>query len=285
MTTLFANEFEESLPAPLLLAARLLVLVVFVRTALDWGTPEVFLPFLPVLDSVGGVVELAGPLFSLIYLTAGMAVLVGFRPRPATMIFAAAILFDIIACQPCYSNNKLFYGVLLAIIGLHEPENGLFFVRLQLALVYFGAGLNKLLSSDWSSGHYFRYWAGEMLGYRMFLGDGELAGWFASIAGITVIALELGIAAVMLSSHRAWVGMLAALFFQSALLVLTGGAISWSFAMATVAISAAFFTADVFSETQGYATREAVAFVIPARFYLVVVPVLLAIERCFFWTV
>ena len=57
-----------------------------------------------------------------------------------------------------YGNNKTFCGLMFLLAGLYKPGTPNFF-RWQLAITYFGAGLNKLLDPDWHSGIFFENWA------------------------------------------------------------------------------------------------------------------------------
>ncbi|MGE0268103.1 MAG: hypothetical protein AB7S78_06590 [Candidatus Omnitrophota bacterium] len=47
--------------------------------------------------------------------------------------------------------------------GLHRKGENPWLIRLQVSLVYFGSGLNKLLDPDWLSGQYFEYWMHEII--------------------------------------------------------------------------------------------------------------------------
>ena len=62
------------------------------------------------------------------------------------------MLLAVVSSKAYYGNNKTFCGLMLVLTGLHAPGTQPRFMRWQLAITYFGAGLNKLLDGDWHSG-------------------------------------------------------------------------------------------------------------------------------------
>ena len=60
-------------------------------------------------------------------------------------------------------------GCLLVLIGLYHERTGSWVIRAQLALVYFGAALNKLMDGDWWSGQFFEHWASVRLRQPVYL--------------------------------------------------------------------------------------------------------------------
>jgi hypothetical protein len=63
-----------------------------------------------------------------------------------------------------YRNAIVFVGVLFLLTGLQESGRPPILIWWQLAVMYFGAGLNKLLEVDWRTGQYFDHFLGHMYG-------------------------------------------------------------------------------------------------------------------------
>lgn len=220
-----------ALAPPLLLAARLLVVYLSLRTLLTHGLPvrrvEVFLSFIPVLDVLHGVAWL--PVVSgVVFFAASLAVLVGWQVRTACVVLGLLVIGEILADRTAYSNSFFFFGCLLFLIGLQTWGRAPWLVRWQIVLVYVGAGLNKLLDPDWQSGQYVAFWTREVLDHTLFL---EVAGWLpdgvlAQSLAWFVIAAELGLA--VLFAVPAWwrYAIPAGVAFHGGLLVFTAGQLS-----------------------------------------------------------
>ena len=100
------------LPLPLLLVAKLVIVVVLVR--LEWRSlPSPFIPVLPLLDTF-----LFTPLFGLVLkmavLIGSAAVLLNYRVRgPPRPMVGSAFLLGILASRPFFQNNRMYVGCLL----------------------------------------------------------------------------------------------------------------------------------------------------------------------------
>src|SRR5207247_4597316 len=79
--------------------------------------------------------------------------------RASCLALGAVILIGVVSSKAYYGNNKTFCGLILFLTGLYEPGAEPWLLRAQFALVYFGAGLNKLLDADWRSGSFMEDWA------------------------------------------------------------------------------------------------------------------------------
>ncbi len=209
------------LPVPLLLTAKLIALAVILT--FEWrALPDPFLPFLPIFDRLG-----SGPLFrwgleAAVLFSAG-ALLLNRWVRPACLVMGSAFLVGILASRAFFSNNRMFVGCILFLIGLYEPRTGPWLVRLQVALVYLGASLNKLLDADWRSGQFFSYWSSiyvkEILYFRV-------ASWLphlmlARLLSWTTMVGELALSAgFLLRRLRVW-AIWGGLLFHATLSILT----------------------------------------------------------------
>src|SRR5262249_54343260 len=64
------------------------------------------------------------------------------------------------ASRVYFENNRTYCAVLLLLCALCGGVRTPWLLRFQVAILYFGAAFNKLLDSDWRSGHFFVFWYG-----------------------------------------------------------------------------------------------------------------------------
>ena len=137
------------LPPNLLLMAKLIALALLLTNHVRF-LPDPFLPFASFFDA------LPGPAFQLtlqiLFLASAISLLFNQKVRIASLLLGATILTGVISSKAYYGNNKAFCGLMLFLIGLSNSTGPATFLRWQFALVYFGAGLNKMLDPDWQSG-------------------------------------------------------------------------------------------------------------------------------------
>lgn len=196
-----------SLPPQLLLAAKLLAICV-VLTGAWHDLPDPFLPFLSFFDGIAGT-----PVFRWV-LKLGLLTAIGslFLNRCVRLsCIAIGLVFSagILSSRVFFENNILFVACIFLLIGLSDSPQ---LIRYQLALVYFGAGTNKLLDAAWRSGAFFATWSHYAIREPMYF-------VFAGIAPRTVprlmcwssMTIELTLAAWLLFGKRlhgaAWLGV------------------------------------------------------------------------------
>lgn len=149
------------LPTHILLMAKLIALALLITNHVRL-MPDPFLPFIPALDSLAfsGGFRLA---LQLVFVTSAVALLFNRSVRVASFTLGLTILTAIVSSKAYYGNNKTFCGCMLLLAGLWHPRIGPWLLRAQMVIVYFGAGLNKLIDPDWQNGVFFDYWAGTRL--------------------------------------------------------------------------------------------------------------------------
>jgi hypothetical protein len=230
-----------SLPPGWLLSAKLLAFLLFpARRVLAAGPP--FLPFLPQLDA---------PFFStwlmpavIVAFYASVAVLMVNRfVRTACVTIACCVFVHVAAHRLEYANSLLFPSVFLLLIGLYTPRTGVWPLRIQLALVYSGASLNKALEPDWWHGRFFDTLMIDALHVHWYaLAAGHLPDHtLGVIFGALTIAAEASIALAAIVWHDSRAGIVSMIVFHTTMLVLTGGQLSVLFLCAALAAAPAFF--------------------------------------------
>jgi hypothetical protein len=129
------------------------VTVVFLVKGL-WRLTDPFLPF------IGFLGHLTSPhMFQhglqVIWLLAAAALLINQYVRLSCGVLGGTILVALFSSQAYRTNNITFCGFLLLLIGLSDRTTAKPIIRAQLVVLYFWAGLNKLLDPGWRSGAFF----------------------------------------------------------------------------------------------------------------------------------
>ncbi|MBM3726712.1 MAG: DUF393 domain-containing protein [Acidobacteria bacterium] len=211
----------QGLPVPLALMAKIVALALLLTGHVRL-LPDPFLSFIPVLDL------LPGPAFQLtlqaVFVLAALAILFNRSLGAACTVLGLTILLAVVSSKAYYGNNKTMCGIMLLLAGLYHPRTGVWFLRAQFVLVYFGAGLNKLLDPDWQSGLFFDHWASARLKNPFYL-------WLAPqlpplVAGKlfcwVTIGTELALAAAFMAPRLYPAAIWVSLLFHASLLEFTG---------------------------------------------------------------
>ena len=215
--------------------AMVLLLVNHVRIL-----PDPWLPFIPGLDAFPPV--LFQRALQIVFLISAIAIVFNRRVRFASLVLGSTILLAVVSSKAYYGNNKTFCGLLLFLAGLYK-QGGPNFIRWQLAITYFGAGLNKAIDGDWHSGVFFENWAVNRLQQPWFIAlDSKLPPLvLACLMCWTTIITELATVPCLLIPSLQYWAILANIFFQSSLLLFTGTTFTLFF-YAMTAASLAFFS-------------------------------------------
>lgn len=212
---------ELSLPPQVVLLCRLLALTLLLTNHQSQiQTP--FLPFLDIFDSLPPAI-LQYTLKAALVIGA-LGLLFTRKTRTFATLTGITILLAVLSSRAYYGNNKTFAGLLLLLSALSSQTGPPRLIQWQLALVYFGAGLNKILDPDWQSGQFFHHWATDRLGNPVYiwlsaqlppLVAGKLFCW-------TTIAAELAVAVLTLIPRFHPAVIWGSGLFQSSLLLFTG---------------------------------------------------------------
>ena len=212
---------ELSLPPQVVLLCRLLALTLLLTNHQSQiQTP--FLPFLDIFDSLPPAIFQYTLKAALVI--GALGILFTRKTRTFATLTGITILLAVLSSRAYYGNNKTFAGLLLLLSALSSQTGPPRLIQWQLALVYFGAGLNKILDPDWQSGQFFHHWATDRLGNPVYiwlsaqlppLVAGKLFCW-------TSIAAELAIAVLTLIPRFHPAVIWGSGLFQSSLLLFTG---------------------------------------------------------------
>src|SRR3954449_13349071 len=208
------------LPLNLTVMVKVLALVVLLVNHVRI-LPDPWLPFVPGLDRIPPL--LFQRTIQTVFLISAIAIIFNRRVRLASLVLGSTILLSVVSSKAYYGNNKTFCGLMLLLAGLYQPGGPNFFPW-QLAITYFGAGLNKALDPDWHSGVFFENWAVNRLHQPWYIAlDSILPSLvLAKFMCWTTIVTELGtVPCILIASLNDW-AVLANIFFQCNLLLFTG---------------------------------------------------------------
>ena len=210
------------LPANLLLMAKLIALCLLLTNHVRL-LPDPFLPFVPVFDWIGAPAAFQLAL-QVVFVISAVALLFNRWVRASCLALGGSILIGVISSKAYYGNNKTFCGLILFLTGLYEPGQEPWLLRIQFAIVYFGAGLNKLLDPDWQAGVFMEHWATIRLKQAAYIAVASQLPplLLAKLMCWGTIAAELGMSAAFLVRRWFNAGIMASLLFQSALMLFTG---------------------------------------------------------------
>ncbi|MDN3205054.1 hypothetical protein [Algoriphagus sediminis] len=210
----------------LLFPARMIVIYLLWLRGMRHILPP-FLPFIEILDSLR---EMPSVYFMLdvLYWIAVISILFGFKFQKFSLLLAFLIFFQILSSRSVYSTSFLFSGCILFLIGLFKPCLSWTF-RVQIGLLYLGAGINKLLHPDWLSGVYFEYFISTIYA-------NGLNNWMTDLVGLEPLALffsfstiiiELSLSVWAFSSKKPLLLGVAILIFHLLMLIFTFGELSY----------------------------------------------------------
>ena len=227
----------SALPVNLLVIAKSIAIALLLTNHVAL-LPDPFLPFIPGLDLLPPV--LFQRTLQVCFLASALALLFNRSVRLATFILGMSIVVSVLASKAYYGNNKTFCGFLLLLISLYETGREPWIIRLQLVLVYFGAGSNKLLDADWRNGVFFENWAGNRLHQPVFLAVSshlppmllaKAISWFT-------VATELSLSGIFLVRRLFPLGIWINLLLHSGMLFFTGSTFTMFFYAMTASMLA-----------------------------------------------
>jgi hypothetical protein len=227
------------LPVNLVILVKVLALVLLVTNHVRL-LPDPWLPFIPILDRFPPT--LFKWTLQTVFVVCALSILFNRSIRRASLVLGAVMLLAVVSSKAYYGNNKTFCGLMLLLSGLYQP-GGPPFLRWQLALTYFGAGLNKALDGDWHTGVFFENWAVNRLHQPWYIAlDSMLPPMvLARFMCWSTIVTELATVPCLLIPGLYYWAILANIFFQSSLLLFTGTTFTLFFYSMTAA-SLAFVT-------------------------------------------
>lgn len=220
---------SDTLELPLTFISRLLIFyLLFIRGLKILPGP--FLPFLPFPD-----ISPPYPLFpiflNMIYWISIAGILINFQPKRFSLVLGLELIFVILSNRILYSTSLLFTACIFFLIGLYSNGNSWIF-RAQIALLYLGAGINKLLNPDWITGQFFDNFSREIFEVKTYQFIAPLFSdlLIAKLMGFSVIITELLLGILILFSKKRIFSIVVLIhLFHLFILLFTNGDLSISF--------------------------------------------------------
>src|SRR3954451_1199996 len=183
--------------------------------------PDPWLPFLSFFDLFPPV--LFQRTLQALFLVSALAIIFNRRMRLFSLIIGTTMLVAVVSSKAYYGNNKTFCGLMFLLAGLYKPGAANFF-RWQLAITYFGAGLNKLLDPDWQSGIFFENWAVNRLQQSWYVAASSRLPSLvlARFMCWSTIVTELGIVPCLFIRQLNTLAVFSNVLFQAMLCLFTG---------------------------------------------------------------
>jgi hypothetical protein len=202
-----------TLPAEVRALAVMLVMIVAGRLGLD-EVPR-FLPFLPLLDSLGTQHQWARVLLLFWCLGCGL-ILSGRWIRMGCALAGGVELLRVLGNIPHFSNGRLLDASLFLLIALYFSPRGLTFLRTQYLLLYAGASANKALDPDWWNGRF----VAATFDYHLPLATAQWATRLAMPAGLVAMFVEAALFFLLLVPRWRVAGILLLVGFHTGLIVM-----------------------------------------------------------------
>ena len=150
---------DAVLPPYLVLLAKTLCIVLWVKGYFQ--PPEVIVPFWDRLAYIDK--DIWSFCLHFLAITGSFSILFNIRPRIGSGLISICLLISILICMPCYGDSGNFACCIFLLLALYNSHKWVVALRLQFAVLYFGAAINKLLSPDWISGQFMWHWNSEIL--------------------------------------------------------------------------------------------------------------------------
>jgi hypothetical protein len=181
---------DTELPPQLLLMAKIVVVGLVLRNY-HLGLPDVFAPFFEWMEIFPA--PWYRRVLRMTFIVCGTALLLNRAVRTNCLILGSLFLVGTLSSKVYYRNAKVFVGLLLFLTGLQERGKPPWMIWWQLAIMYFGAGLNKLFEADWRTGQYFDHFLTAIYQSDVYqIIRHALPGmWVARLMCWSIIALEL----------------------------------------------------------------------------------------------
>ena len=151
--------YGTDLPPNLLLIAKILLLGLLLKGYHN-NLPDVFAPIVPIFEGIPA--PYWRRLLKLVVFLGGISLVFNHSVRISCFAIGAVFIVATMSARTEFHNGTFFLGLVFVMIGLQERGKPPTLLAWQLGVMYFGAGLNKLLEADWRSGQYFANFLGTV---------------------------------------------------------------------------------------------------------------------------
>jgi hypothetical protein len=184
-------------------------------------------PYIPYIRAFDGFLAYPG-LFEnslkIVFYGAAICLIFNLHVRWSAIALGIVVLLVVLASKSVFRNHIFIVGCLFLLSGLHRRGERPWLLYLQIALMYLGAFVNKILQNDWRNGQFMDYWMQEHLSnpfYETF--SVLLPGlWFAALLSWAVILGELVLTLLFLNPRWRAYGVWLALAMHLSFFLVVG---------------------------------------------------------------
>jgi hypothetical protein len=210
-----------ALPPNVLLAAKLITLVFILLSG--WRLTDPYLAFVGFMDDLVSP-EVFQRTLQAVFLLAALSLFLNRFVRLSCGVLGGVIMIGLLSSHDYRENNITFTALLLLLICLSDRKTAWTVIRLQLVVLYFWAGANKLLDDGWRSGDFFETWNSIQDYGDIYRGvaDQLPAMLLSATLSWGAILTELSLSAAFATRRLVFAGILVAVAYHSSLLLVTG---------------------------------------------------------------
>lgn len=214
----------KAVPPELVLAARLLSVYLLLSREHPFNGNQGsgrFYPLIDILDKIGTDTQFNQGVQALFLGSIGLLL---FSSYVRTAAFGVGLSFatGILSCQTCISVAHMFTGCVFLCTSFSNAETGTGLIRFQLVVLYLGADLNKVFDQDW--------WTGTSI-ETLLIAKHQIPAYIrlarllppfllSQVIGISIILLQMGIAALLCRRSTVAYAMLFALVLHLPMVML-----------------------------------------------------------------
>lgn len=205
-----------------LLSCKLLILVL-VLNGFFGKIQDPYLPhlsFFDVFNQIPGVFETT---LKFLFVISSVLLLFNYNTRLMARTLGVVIILSLITVKPNFRNHILICGCAFFLASLHKKEETPYLLFFQLALVYLGAALNKMLQIDWWNGIYMHNWMSNVLDNPAYLSMYKVVGNLSFAKGLSWFSmiLEVIIGLFLILKKKRSYAIFMILFFHLLLFTVT----------------------------------------------------------------
>jgi hypothetical protein len=179
---------HPTLPAEQVLVAKLLA-IAWIATGHVAQPTSIRVPWVGFLQQVPGSFPWSTTL-ACVGLLAAFGVLFTPWTRTFCLCLGGAVLLDLASSRAAFSYNRLYFAALFCMFSLSGPGIVGAGARWQAAVVYLGAGVDKLLSTGWRSGSVLEGFIRDLATFGRLWSPGGHVGEPNVAAGFLVVVID-----------------------------------------------------------------------------------------------
>lgn len=144
------------------------------------------------------------------------------KTRTGSFLIGTAFLWSVISCRSCLSVAHMYMSVTFIVISLSNKQTGGWLLKAQLIILYFGAGINKMMDQDWWNGNYFETLMIDRHANSFYSWAADLfePKFLSKFMGIAAVFLEFIIPVCFLIKKFNKAGLIIGLIFHTILILL-----------------------------------------------------------------